>query len=288
MSTFRAFVGGVQVTAVSDGDLFMEKSFYPAISEAQWGEYSDQVRADGRLLMNLGSFVLHSRGQNILVDTGLGATPGHFMADCGRLPREMRDRGVPPEDIDTVLLTHLHGDHVGWNIVGEGENRTLGFPKARYLAPKVDWEDSLAMSGSTLELAEDEAVRQRRVSAFVKQVQPLQAFGRLDLYEGEHVVTPEITTIPAPGHTPGHMCVRISSQGETAIIMGDAVHLPHEVHEMDWVCRGDRDAAATIATREKLLNDAESAGGLVLAGHFPAPGMGRLARASGRRYWHAL
>ena len=288
MAAFRTFVGGVQVTAVSDGDLFLERSFYPEISGPQWAEYSDAVQADGRLLINLGSFVLHSGGQNILVDTGLGATPGHFMADCGRLPGEMRDGGVPPDDIDTVLLMHLHGDHVGWNIVDEGDERRLGFPKARYLAPKVDWDDSLAMASSTLASAEDEAVRLRRVNAFVNQVQPLQAFGRLDLYAGEHVVTPEVSTLPSPGHTPGHMCVRISSQGETAIIIGDGVHLPHEVHETDWVCRGDRDGAMTISTREKLLDDAESAGALVLAGHFPAPGVGRLERVEGRRYWHAL
>ena len=80
----------------------------------------------------------------------------------------------------------------------------------------------------------------------------------------------------------------IESQGERAIIIADAAHLLHEVHETDWVCRGDRDGAMTIATREKLLDDAESDGALVLAGHFPAPGVGRLERASGRRYWRAL
>jgi glyoxylase-like metal-dependent hydrolase (beta-lactamase superfamily II) len=288
MSTYRTFVGGVQVTPVSDGDLFMEKSFYQGISDDRWAEYGSQVQPDGRLLMNLGSFVLHSAGRSILVDTGLGPTPGRFMADCGRLPGEMRGAGVPPEEIDIVLLTHLHGDHVGWNIVGEGDDRKLGFPKARYLAPKVDWDDSLAMSSNTTASPEDEAVRLRRVDAFIQKVQPLQTFGCLDLYEGVHSVTPEITTLPSPGHTPGHMCVMIESQGERAIIIADAAHLPHEVHETDWVCRGDRDGAMTIATREKLLDDAERSGALVLAGHFPAPGVGRLDRTNGRRYWQAL
>ena len=288
MSTYRTFVGGVQVTAVSDGDLFLEKSFYPGISEAQWAEYGSEVQPDGRLLMNLGSFVVHSAGKNILVDTGLGATPGRFMADCGRLPGEMRDAGVPPEDIDIVLLTHLHGDHVGWNILGEGDDRELGFPKARYLAPKVDWDDSLAMVNSKAASPGDEAVRQRRVDAFVQKVQPLQHFGCLDLYEGEHSVTRNITTLPTPGHTPGHMCVMVESQGEKAIIIGDAAHLPHEVHETDWICRGDRDGAMTVATREKLLDDAERDGALVLAGHFPAPSVGKLQRVEGRRYWQPL
>jgi glyoxylase-like metal-dependent hydrolase (beta-lactamase superfamily II) len=84
------------------------------------------------------------------------------------------------------------------------------------------------------------------------------------------------------------MCVMIESQGERGIIIADAAHLPHEVHETDWVCRGDRDGAMTIATREKLLDDAERSGALVLAGHFPAPGVGRLDRTNGRRYWQAL
>jgi len=286
MSDYRLQVGNVEVTAVSDGELFLGKSFYPDVPESAWDEYPEQLDGEGRVRMNLGSFVIRSGGKTILVDTGLGPVSHGMTANTGSLPRDMAERGVPPDEIDAVVLTHLHWDHVGWTIVGEGPDRRLGFPNARYLVSRVDWDAQVALTTQVPEgSAEERATFERRLSAFVEQVEPLKVLNRVDLFEDEHQITPEVTTMPSPGHTPGHMCVAISSQGERAMVLGDCIHMPLEVQKTDWVCRGDRDPALVIKTRRALLDAAERDGTMLLGGHFPAPGFGKLTRSAGRRYW---
>ena len=289
MSDYTLQVGNVEITAVSDGQLFLNQGFYPDVPEPAWDDYPEQLDAQGRVLMNLGSFVIRSGGKTILVDTGLGPVSHGMTADTGSLPKNMQERGVPPGEIDAVVLTHLHWDHVGWNIVGEGANQRLGFPNAHYLVSKVDWDIQQALlTQQPTGTDEERATLERRLSAFREQVQPLEVLGTVDLFEGEHQITPEVTTMPSPGHTPGHMCVAISSQGERALVLGDCIHMPLEVHEVDWVCRGDRDPELMKKTRHALLDAAEQDGTLLLSGHFPAPGFGKLVRSSGRRYWVAL
>jgi glyoxylase-like metal-dependent hydrolase (beta-lactamase superfamily II) len=289
MPKYTMHVGNVEVTAVSDGELFLQQSFYPDVPAQAWGEYPEQLDAEGRVLMNLGSFVIRSGGKTILVDTGLGPVSHGMTADTGSLPASMRERGVPPDEIDAVVLTHLHWDHVGWNVVGEGADQRLGFPNARYLVSKVDWDMQVELIKQTpTGTAEELATFERRISAFREQVQPLDELNAMDLFEREYQITPEVTTMPSPGHTPGHMSVVISSQGERAMVLGDCIHMPLEVHETDWVCRGDRDPALTMRTRRALLDAAEQDGTMLFGGHFPAPGFGKLVRSAGRRYWVAV
>jgi glyoxylase-like metal-dependent hydrolase (beta-lactamase superfamily II) len=119
-------------------------------------------------------------------------------------------------------------------------------------------------------------------------VWPLEELGLIEFMEGEYPLTSELTTLPTPGHTPGHMSIMISSQGERALILGDAAHNPAQAQETDWVSRADMDPAQTRITRRSIMERLEREGILVAAGHFPAPGFGKIVHMAGRRYWQAL
>ena len=281
-------VGGVEITSVSDGTLSFDRArFFPDVPEQAWAPYMAELTPDGQVQMNVGSFVLRSEGKTILVDTGLGPNAlSSGDSDCGHLIDDIMAKAVPPSEVDLVLLTHIHIDHVGWNLTYEGTTAKETFPQARYLVPKLDWEASTTKAERAKSNPNEALVRETR--PFLDQVQPLQATGKLDLFEGEHAVTSSITTLPTPGHTPGHTAILIQSEGERAIITGDLLHLPLEVHEVTWTSRADADAAQAVASRIEVLDQVEQDGSLLLGGHLPSPGFGRLVRLKGRRYWQAL
>jgi glyoxylase-like metal-dependent hydrolase (beta-lactamase superfamily II) len=196
----------------------------------------------------------------------------------GRLPAELRAVGVEPEWVDTVLLTHLHPDHVGWNLRTDNGAPRLTFPNARYLVSRADWD----------------AFHRPEVQAHMpfpyvaETITPLEALGALELVDGECHVSDEVTAIPTPGHTPGHMSVVIESEGERAILLVDVVLHPAQVAEPEWNAMFDMDGETARTTRHALLDQVEAAGTIVAASHFPAPGFGRVTRVDGRRSWQPL
>ena len=119
-------------------------------------------------------------------------------------------------------------------------------------------------------------------------VWPLAELGLVELMHGEHHITRELTALPTPGHTPGHVSILITSQGERALVLGDVAHSPVQVREPDWVSRADMDPELTRQTRRALVERLEREAILVAAGHFQAPGFGRVVRLDGRRYWRGL
>ena len=278
MADYTITIGNVTITAVSDGRMEMPVAdFFPSVSSEEWEPYRDQLTPEGNIALNVGSFLLRSEGKTVLIDTGLGGADwGLQGAVFGLLLDDMRGKGVGVEDIDEVVITHLHRDHVGWNLVhDEGDVRPT-FPNARYRIPKADWDIFTRRDG----MAAFEYIRE--------QVTPLKDLGVLDLMEGEQAVTGELTALPAPGHTPGHTCVRISSRGERGVILGDAAHHQAQAQETDWSPRADTDPDVSRATRRELMDRIERDGAVAASGHFPASGFGRLVRLKGRRYWQAL
>ena len=271
-------IGNVRITSLSDGHLqFTTKELFPSVPEEAWAPYRDQLTADGRIAMNIGAFVLRSDGKTIIVDTGLGTSAEGFQdALTGLLLKDMKAKGVRPAEIDMVLITHLHRDHVGWNLVRDDEGERATFPNARYWVPKGDWDVYTRRAGMAM------------FSYINEQVVPLERLGVLELMEGERTLTDELTTLPTPGHTPGHTSVLVSSLGERGVILGDVSHVPAQFQETDWSPRADTNPKRSRATRRQLMDRIERDASLVISGHYPAPGFGRLARMRGRRYWQAL
>ena len=134
MAGYKIAIGNVEVVSVSDGwARFPVGELFPSVPAEAWRPYAHQLADDGNLHINLGSFLLRSDGKTLLVDTGLGQSPPEeWIAKSGELLKDLRARGIPREEIDMVVITHLHGDHVGWNVTWTRDAPQPTFPKARY------------------------------------------------------------------------------------------------------------------------------------------------------------
>jgi glyoxylase-like metal-dependent hydrolase (beta-lactamase superfamily II) len=279
MNGNKVRVGNVEITSLSDGMLEFDLcNFFPAIPEQNWQPYDKHLTPEHKVRFNLASFLVRSEGRNILVDTGLGPKPANAPeTPWGELMNDFKAHSISPEDIDMVVMTHLHRDHVGWNLQSQNGKYAPTFPKARYWMSQKDWE-----------VCHQPEIQRDRFPNAPASVWPLADLGLIEFMEGEYALTSELTAIPTPGHTPGHMSIMISSQGERALILGDAAHNPAQAQETDWVSRADMDPEQTRVTRRSIMERLEREGMLVAAGHFPAPGFGKILSMEGRRYWQAL
>lgn len=227
-----------------------------------------------RLIMALQGFVVRSRGRVILVDTCVG--------DCKPRPRAMFDNrrwhwlerlaafGVKPEDVDTVVCTHFHVDHVGWNTRLEDGRWVPTFPNARYVWTKAEWDFWRSERGRFgLERAGDYVA---------DSVVPIVEAGLADMVAPDHVINDEVKLLPAAGHTPGLVSVDLRSRGEHAVIIGDAMHSPVQIRFPDWSTRFCADADQSRATRRAMLERYAGTPSLVLTSHFPAPTAGYVVR----------
>jgi len=292
MAESKLSVGSVEVLALTDGEgdfPFPLSQLFPSVSAEAWTpfrqRYPELFSGPDTWRNHYGCYVLRSQGRTILVDTGIGSkatNPGmiNMLAGGvdGRLMAELQAAGVRPEDIDTVFFTHLHPDHVGWNLVQGGANPRATFPRARYVMHQADWE----------------AFKRPEVQAsfpfpfWEETLGPLETLGVLDLLAGEQALTSEITAISTPGHTPGHMSLAIVSAGQRALIMGDVAIHPAQVTEPSWSVLFDMDQALAARVRRQFLDRVEADSAMLVACHFPAPGFGRLVRLEGRRYWQGF
>jgi glyoxylase-like metal-dependent hydrolase (beta-lactamase superfamily II) len=217
-----------------------------------------------------GAYALRTQGKTVLIDTGFGPGPIAFLGGArGRLLDDMRDKGVDPESIDLVAITHLHGDHVGWNLDSDGKPN---FPNARYLIPQGDWDYFNTMLETNRQM---------------EQVIPLKDLGRMDLISGETELTADVQAMPTPGHTPGHTSFVIASGGEKAVITGDLAHHPAQLNETDWCPVFDDNSTASSESRKRVCDMLEADGVVAAFCHFPAP-FGKLIRADGKRVFQAL
>ena len=270
-------VGDAHIISVTDGHIhFATSDFFPSIEEDAWAPYRDQLTEDGLLRLNVGSFVVRIGDHATLIDTGLGEGDHPFEnSEWGLLANDLAAKGVAASEIDAVFITHLHRDHVGWNIVPDpdGGDPKPYFPNARYYVPRADWNTFTRRAGMSM------------FTYIREQVMPLMDMGLLELVDGEQPITDHVTALPTPGHTPGHMSALITSAGESAVVLGDAAHVPVQAHHTDWSPRADTNPKLSAQNRAALFERMERDHSLVVSGHFPAPGFGRLARVSGRRYW---
>jgi glyoxylase-like metal-dependent hydrolase (beta-lactamase superfamily II) len=271
-------IGSVEIMALSDGMLEFDLcNFFPTIPEAEWNPYESHL-VEHKVRFNLGSYLIRSDGRTILIDTGLGPKPADTPdVPWGQLLHDFKTNGVRPEDVDMVVMTHLHRDHVGWNLMPRDGKHVPTFPNARYWVSAKDWD-----------ACHQPDIQPVRFPNAPTCVWPLAELGLVEMMHGEHPITRELTAVPTPGHTPCHMSILVTSGGQRAFVLGDAAHSPVQVLEPDWVSRADMDPELTRQTRRALLDRLEREQTLVAAGHFPAPGFGRIVRLEGRRYWQGL
>lgn len=243
--------------------------------------HSQWLNERGLLSFGIRSFLIRTaNGPLTLVDTGIGGRertpePGGLRFRPGRLLEALAENGVRPDEVDLVLITHLHIDHVGWNTIDRSGRRELTFPRARYAVQRREW---------------DYWTQPERASAPHIQdcVLPLQHSGQLDLFDAEHSLTPELTAISTPGHTPGHCSVVLVSDGQRAVITGDVAHSPVQLTETEWSLALDVDPSLAARTRAAFADRFDAEQATVIGTHFPQPAFGRFIHLNGRRYWQAL
>ena len=262
----KAQVGNLELVALVDTiQPYPASSVYPEAGDAL-DAYARHFDAEKRVALNFGCFFVADGPVRLLVDTGWGP---EFR---GRLLEELADAAISTDSITHVLFTHLHGDHTGWNI-----DRASGkpvFANARYLVPKSDWGYYSSQDP--------------KPASFVRDVEPLVADGRVELIEGEKQLSPSLTAVPTPGHTPGHTSVAITSAGERGMILGDVVISPVDVEEPQLKNSFDWDSGTALRTRLATLDRLVAENALVGASHLPAPGLGHFVVIEGRRYWRGL
>jgi glyoxylase-like metal-dependent hydrolase (beta-lactamase superfamily II) len=271
-------VGDVTVVAIRDKSHHVETTFhFPSVPSEAWAPYADLLTDDGLIPLNFGCFLVAGDDRVVLIDTGWGpeiGPPGR-PAGPGRLLDELASVGYAPDDIDVVALTHLHPDHIGWNLAPDGNGGWRPrFARARYLVPERD---------VGLYRSREQVHPQIR-----EQGLGLVGFDPVELVDGDATITASLEAVATPGHTPGHRSFVVSSRGERLFVLGDLTHSPVIAHETAWVNVFDWDAALARETRERVLSGLEAGGTLAGVGHYPYPSLGRFVRVAGQRRWQPI
>ena len=258
-------LGGITLTYVPDGEFRAEPSVaYPTGHDDLFGDGLDVVDEDGMLVLSVGAVLLTTHDRRLLVDAGIGArtiplarpgaTRDAYMRG-GTLLESLRALGVEPDQIDAVLLTHLHADHVGW-LGDESGDGVPTFPNADYWVTDQEWDfwarpehhgDAVGPRPHELGIIDG---RRRR------------------LVEGSGPVA-GVSTVRTAGHTPGHVAFSVRGTDAEALVVGDAFHCPAEVLHPGLAWVGDHDAATAAATRSRLAESVGRDGTVLVVPHFP-------------------
>ena len=264
-------VGNLEVLALLDADEELEGPITDMFPDAPADELlafrdraPDVYGADhGGWQLKVRAWLIRHPGGVVLVDTGIGVAgaPGpEWMGAAGRLQEVLHETGTPADSIDTVVITHVHDDHIGGTVAfAPGDDGapvpSPAFPRARFLIQRADWEwqQQLASEG------EEDATIMRLL------LTPLADAGLVDLVEGDVDLAPGIQLHHAPGHTPGHQVVRLSSKGRRAIITADAFNHPAQFSHPDWPSGPDAIHPQAAATRRALIAELFSHPGTPIA-----------------------
>jgi glyoxylase-like metal-dependent hydrolase (beta-lactamase superfamily II) len=269
----KFYVGSLELRTVSDGSSRLPPGFlFGDVSEEELRRWIP-VDADGMMTLSYNSLLLRSHGKTILIDTGWGGRPLPNVPDAGHLLRNLETLGVTPETVDVVINTHAHSDHVGWNTHDHGDHVHLTFPNATYYLLDEEFEHY---------------TRPEQVAAephLGYTLVPLRDSGRLELARDGTQVTPEVRIFRSPGHTAGHICVAITSGGQTAVFLGDLTHHPAQFTNPEWVLAYDVLPQTLLETRRKIMRQAVEQDLLLLTAHHVYPGVGKVSEEGGRFVW---
>ncbi|OED35116.1 MBL fold metallo-hydrolase [Chromatiales bacterium (ex Bugula neritina AB1)] len=233
-------------------------------------------RQSGRMILPIQGFLLKTPYHNILVDSCVGngktvpGMPDWHKRSGTRFQSSLKAAGVNFEDIDYVLCTHLHTDHVGWNTQLVDGRWVPTFPNAHYLIPSAD----------------EKVHRLGNGDMYLESILPVVEAGQVELVQAGHMLGDHVTLIPTPGHTPGHVSILVGDANCEAVITGDALHSTVQCCYPDWHFKYDSDAEMAVSSRIQLLERVSEAGCIVLGSHFALPSIGRVTREGEAFRWN--
>lgn len=275
----RFQVGSIGCTVLTDGYCGYPTSwFFPsADAEELFRALEERNISQETVLTPYVCLVLETGRNVVLVDTGAGES----VPTAGAVIARLELAGIRPSDIDTVVLTHAHPDHVGGAL--DARSRPA-FPNARYILSEPEWD---------FWMAERVNLDGLRVPAELKSTFTREARRHLtalrhkvELVAGEVEILPEVWVIPAPGHTPGHLALLLASDGQQMLNIADAAAHPLHLEHPEWENGFDLAPEQALATRRDLLERAVAGNMHLMAFHFPFPGVGRVTpRPAGGWEW---
>ncbi len=258
----------VELTSASIGGHILPQANPRNVGAIDWiGPFVD---ASAKLVLSFHSLIVESRGRTIVVDTCIGNDKVRGYPRWNRMQSsfltDFAAAGFALDRVDTVLCTHMHVDHVGWNTrLLDGRWRPT-FTAARYLYAEAEWEHWRRQSQPDHGPVIEDSVR------------PIFDAGLADLVAADAAINDEVRLEPTPGHTPGHVSVHITSRGEEAIITGDMIHHPCQIAYPDWSTTADTDQDQAAATRQAFLERYADRPVLIIGTHFTGPTAGVLVR----------
>jgi len=278
-------LGDMRVIGLLDGDQELNhmSQAFPGAPAAELLRYRDRYPgmygADDTLRLRVHVWLIRHPGGLILFDTGVGppgAPASAWFAEGGRLMTELPDAGPKPEDVDTVVISHAHDDHIGGTVTPEG---SPAFPAARYLIHRADWDWQQKWAG---EEEEDKVIWETLLV-------PLERAGIVDLLDGDRELADGVQVHHAPGHTPGHQVIRIASGDRRLMLSADAFIHPAQLAHPDWPSGSDDDPVRATEMRRELLGELHAHPGTLLGpSHFPEPLGLVVPEADGLAGWEPL
>ncbi|MGI4814301.1 MAG: MBL fold metallo-hydrolase [Janthinobacterium lividum] len=297
----RIQLGGALVTRVQDyeGPGFLPAEMFTNFRAGQWEPERDWLAprffdiAEARTRTSIHSWLVRTPHHTILIDSCIGnhkSRPSIARFDQRNEPwiERLAAAGARPEDVDFVMCTHLHADHVGWNTRLQDGRWVPTFPNARYLFTRAEferWDDRRA----------DYLPRPLNQHVFADSILPVVEAGQMVLIDDGHTVDDLLSVEAAHGHTSGHVKIRLRSGGAMGMFSGDVIHHPLQLPFPELCSVFDEDPVQALQTRLDMLADCEAQGALLMPTHFTAPYCCRLTRHAGytesrpsyRGLWHA-
>ena len=258
-------VGDIRLTLLPDGYHRCDPvATFVGSSPADWDAHAYLLDERGRAVMTMGALLAElPGGERVLLDLGFGPRT-LVLAELamefwgGRLLASLAEVGLRPDDVDLVVYSHLHADHVGWT-TDRARGNSLTFGRARHVLSHAEWDYWRGDAVGGPDAAD------------------LAALGpRVELVDGDFDVAPGLRVVPTPGHTPGHCSFLVESRGERAVVLGDAIHCPLQITHPEWAFSADVNPGAAVQAREALLREFDAPHTRVVGPHFPDAVFGRV------------
>ncbi|KXF76402.1 hydrolase [Paramesorhizobium deserti] len=276
---YRLQIGDIRATILSDGTIAGPPRVYAFDAPEADLEtvLANAFLPSDMMTLNLNTLLIETAGQRVLIEAGAGQTMG---PNGGRVFANLAAIGLRPEDIDIVVVSHTHPDHVGNLRTADGGR---AFPHATVFAPKADWDFFVRNDPDLSYMPVSQEFRQRFAAAIKRSVEPVAP--SVELYEAGTEIVPGLTTLSASGHTPGMVTFLVHSADDQLLLTADLAYHPLVNIDNPWRPGPDRDKDAALESRRRIFDRAASERLLVLGFHYPFPGIGRMLKTDSGYAW---
>jgi len=266
--TWKLDCGSYTLFVIEDGYYWRDPAgYHVSATETDWRFHprNDQ----GQVRMNFGCYLITDGERTVMIDAGIGDTPGGPPGmTAGLMPSAVDSLGIARESVDTIVYSHMHYDHIG----GSQRDGKVVFPNARHVFHTKEWNFWKSAEGDLAKAAR-------------KIMKSLLDQDRVDFIEKDTEVLPGITAVESFGHTPGHLTVSLISDGTRTLIGGDVSNHPFQVEHPHWSLPVDNDQQLAGTTRDRVFDEIRESNATFVAGHYPMPGIGRVITDDGVRVY---